>query len=119
MPPFYSCPKCNKEISCAIDTEYSAIFSGWGAFLKNKCQFCSAKVSVNWSHYLLVVLIFLVIISACYFIGSFLLSEVSEKKQKVIGLIIFGTLIPIGMVLFYVVLPWLFGRIGLRFYKEN
>lgn len=117
MPPFYSCPKCEKEISCAIDTEYSAIFSGWGAFLKDKCQFCGAKVSVNWAHYLTTVLIILGIIALCYLIGSFILSGASEKKQTVISLIMFGTFFPLGMVLFYVVLPWLFGLIGLRFYN--
>lgn len=117
MSPFYSCPKCNKEISCVIDTEYSAIFSGWGAFLKDKCQFCGTKVSVNWSHYFLVVLIVLVLIAICYLVGAYLLSGASEKEQTVIGLIMFGALLPLGMVSFYVVLPWLFGRIGLRFYK--
>ncbi len=119
MAPFYSCPNCQKEISYATDTAYSSLFSGWGAFLKEKCQFCGTKVSVNWSHYLITILITFGIIGLFFLVGSSLLSGASEKKQTVIGLIMFGTFLPLGILLFYVVLPMLFGMMGLNFFKEN
>lgn len=119
MRPFYSCPNCKKEISCATDAANSSFFSGWGAFLKERCPFCETKVSVNWSHYLLAILITFGIVGFSYLVCSSVVSGASEKSQTVIGLILFATFLPIGMIFFYIILPWFFGRIGLNFYREN
>jgi hypothetical protein len=118
MTPFYSCPECKKEISCVIDTE-SSLFTGWGAFLKDKCQFCGTKVSVNWIHYLVTILFTLGIIGCCVLFALAILSGASEKKQTIIGIVIFCAFMLFGLLVFYVVLPALFGIMGLRIYKRK
>lgn len=119
MTSIYSCPKCKKNISLAKDSSYISLLFVLESFLINKCPFCGTKISVNWSGYFLNIVIHFAILGFFFLIGFSLLSGASGKNQTLIGIIIFATFLPFGMIFFWVILPWLIERKGYRFYVEN
>jgi hypothetical protein len=119
MINFYACPECHKKISSAFEPTESGLFIGWGCFTKEKCQFCGTSVTVNWFNYLVSVFLTLFFCYFFYLLGETLLSIMNLDYNVLTELLLFMILIPIGMLILYAGLPFTFGIIGLRFYKNK
>ena len=117
MKSYYSCPECGETISGIWDSD-SIWFTGMAAYTKEKCQFCNTKIKINAIGLLAGFLVNAFTIYLIYLgilkIGELLPSELQDPA----GILGFALIIPVGFILFYLLLPLLLSVLGIRLYKK-
>ena len=116
MKSHYSCPECGKTISGVWDSD-NIWLTGMAAYTKEKCQFCSTKIKINGIGFLSGFLVNAFTIYLIY-LGILKMGEILPPElQDPAGILGFALIIPVGFILFYLLLPFLLGVLGIRLYE--
>lgn len=116
MSKYYSCPKCGKVISGILDSN-NMMFVGMGAYTKDKCQYCGNKIQLDAAGLLAGFGLYAVVIYFVIQLVEIAHTQAIESLKDAIHILIFVSMLPVGVLVFYVFLPFLLGVAGARLYR--